>query len=272
MSINYFDITRFFSVLKIDLIKAKSMAIVCLIPYALYIFVGLLSAYLFRFPLTVKPFLVLSLLVAPLSVSIMFSRLHDDKKAVMELLIPASSIEKFLSKLLIATVFYFLATLIFAFFASFVLMLLSLPVLKEKAEIFSLLKPFISFSVGEFSLNMSYSRLYLIYITVMSFFFFGAVFFKKHHVIYTVLFILLVSFVFGIISRFLAALIMPDLFTASGAVSAYTREAMAEAIETNESVKAGLERVSYFVGIYFNAILPLVFYIISYFTLTDMER
>ncbi len=129
-----------------------------------------------------------------------FTQMHNKSESLFWFMLPASSLEKFLSKLLATFLYFYL----FNTLGFLIIILISQLFFLGNNELFSLISFTNSFLVEVFFPNASYS--FKAYLVVNSIFLLGAILFKKRPALYTlisislIIIIIVLFIVFGIIN------------------------------------------------------------------------
>ncbi len=184
--------------------------------------------------------------------SLMFSDdLYSRIKNHQFLMLPASPLEKFLSRALIIAVIYPLALTVLFSLASLILEPLMYLFFSEPITLFN---PF----------TRAHIISYLHYVTVTSVFFLGSVYFRKIHFFKTILAVLGVLFSLGIITMFLMRLIFTSYFVGwelTQEFQSYFTIHYSYPFKTWETVG----NIVYFV------LFPLYFYTVAYFRMKEVQ-
>lgn len=187
--------------------------------------------------------------------SVAFSELIEDKSRQFYLTLPASNLEKFLSKLLVSSIAY--TTFVVVGYFLFSLLVDGLTNYYYNYQFI----PFAPFS-GEYWL------IFKLYLTLQSIFLLGAITFRKYAFFKTMLIGATLPFVFGIISFLLLRLVFFDYFGFS--------PDMEGSINTNMQPSKGFESFGQnilwpLVQFLFWVGLPIFFWVVAYFRLTEKE-
>lgn len=188
--------------------------------------------------------------------SLAFLDLHDAKRASHYLTLPGSTLEKYVSRLLLTTVGWTLLAMAFFTLTTLVSAGISMVIFRDAGEIFLPVTRRTWNSVGT-------------YIVTQSIFLFGAVYFKKNHLLKTILAAVLFAFGFSLVSLLTARLafigefagILPteaELNRLFGDVSNDANLRFAESLAT-------IGRVVYW------SVMPLYFWILGYRRMRETE-
>ena len=142
-------------------------------------------------------FLLILFLGGYLFTSFSFMELHSQHMNIYYLTIPASRFEKFIAKLVETTLFYIVFVMIIHFALSVVIYIFSLMKESARAEIFNPFNMYVWLGIA-------------VYVVTQSFFFLGAVYFKKMNFFKTVLFTGIFSIGVTLFTSFCAWLLFRD--------------------------------------------------------------
>jgi hypothetical protein len=150
-----------------------------------------------QFHLVFYPLLLL--IGGHINTSLAFKELHDKQRSYMYLTLPASQAEKYVTKLLITTVGYTLATLVVYFLFSLAAAGIGQLVFGMAHPIFDPFHPMIWEAIG-------------LFIATHAVTFFGAIYFRKMHLINTLLWASIIGIALGILGMLLTRVVFGDLF------------------------------------------------------------
>lgn len=191
----------------------------------------------------VIPFYVIFMLIGFVFSSTMFSEIHDSQQGLVYFTIPASNLERVISKLLISNILYILVSFIY-----FVLFCL---IIKEVNGMF------FGLTGGEFSFNWDLARIYFI---LQSIFVFAGAYFKNK------------AFIKLLFSLFVINIILSIYFTIG--FHLIFPEALFEGTNYNFSLSRlpglGIDIYRY-MNFIFNWVLAPYFWILTYFRIREKE-
>ena len=131
--------------------------------------------------------------------SLSFNDLHHPQRSYVFLTLPASNLEKFLSKLVLTTVGYVLGTLILYFLFSVLMSTVNLIIFQESHPLFNPFDRVIWITIG-------------VYLITQSIFMVGAVYFRKHAFIKINLFLFIVQIALALFAVILVKLVFIGYF------------------------------------------------------------
>ncbi len=126
-----------------------------------------------------------------------FKEIHNPQTAVHYLLLPATSLEKFLSKLILTTVGYLIGTAVFYFIFTAAVSLLKLAVYGSLGPVFD---PF----------DISIYSMFYWYLVIQSMFLLGSVYFKKMAFFKTILTLIIFFFALSIFTGIIIRIVFSD--------------------------------------------------------------
>lgn len=188
----------------------------------------------------------------------MFRDVHDKSKNIYWLMLPGSTFEKMLSRLLISTVVY-------AF-----LLILVYPLLALVSEMFNQ----IVFGMRHEFFNPFIPRVLEMipyYLVTQSLFFAGAVFFRKHHFAKTLLFMAVFNIVLTILSVILLRIIIGPDFRDMRGINFNESSFMMYAGHSMDSLTGFAKFMATAMKVLFWGVIAPFFYVLSYFKLSEKE-
>jgi len=263
---NYFNITRFIALLKRDVFEnARSVLLALFTILGIYTVILVLSAIISNnVTLAVVPNKVYYVLffIAGIFISGMaFSDFRNKEKTMYYLMLPASSLEKFLSMLLLTTVgFAIIYTTLFAGFN-----LLNILILKSILGAVSV--PFMDFAFADFI------NIFLVYLTVQSLFLLGATMFKKSPLFYTFLFSFVAAILYSFVQVMMAKYLFSDLIDVVSSSKGNYVVSTPSSISFVTMYKGGdTSTISLQVShIFFAYLLPLSLWVAAWFKIKEKE-
>ncbi len=251
----FFNFRRFWLLLKNDFLgnyRSSLIAIGAVFGVLLFINVSSSSSssdwdfHLVFYPLTlfIGGFIVTSMA---------FTELHHKQKSYAYVTLPASQFEKFLSKFLLTSIGYVLISAVLYYLYSLIAILISMPFFSRYHGAFDMFHPVII-------------KTMLIYLVTQSVFMFGAVYFKSHNFIKTILSLYALSLVLSLFSMLLARILFGDFF--HGAPFSFSGMESVEFQYFAESTGRIIARVA---EIFFWAFMAPLFWVLSYLRLSETE-
>lgn len=190
--------------------------------------------------------------------STMFKDVHDKSRNIYWLMLPGSTFEKMLSRLLISSIIYAVAlTLVF-------------PVISLVSELFNQLV----FGMRHDFFNpftKEALRLIPYYFVSQSIFFAGAVSYRKHPFAKTILFLTLFQIAVSLVLGLLMRLTFGDIFYTLDNIHLDESDFMALAGGSYETFPAYIKFIVVSARIFFWGLLAPFFYVYSYFKLSEKE-
>ena len=188
--------------------------------------------------------------------SLAFLDLHDGKRATHYLTLPGSTLEKYLSRLLLTTIGWTVLVMAFYMATTLVSAGLSMVIFRDAGEIFLPVTRLTWDSVGN-------------YLAVQSVFFFGAVYFKKNHLLKTILASVIVAFSFAVGSVIAARIAFLGQFEGLIPTEAeLTRIFQSVPEAANLRFARVMETI---VQVVYRSVMPLFFWILGYRRMRETE-
>ncbi len=198
----YFSAKRFLYMARVDIWNhSNSFLTAGLIAGGLYFLIGFFKGFAAGKVTEPLSFLIISLILGLFFTSSIFAGLHKSDENVSYLLIPASTEEKYLSKLLLTTLFYFIYSIAIITIVSLLVSISNWIFFRGEFVVFN------PFENGILKILWAY-----VYFT--SIYFFGSLIFKKYYFIKTSLSILGILILLGIISAVVTRIFFFNLLTA----------------------------------------------------------
>lgn len=185
-----------------------------------------------------------------------FADLHDAKKATHYLTLPGSTIEKYLGRLVLTTVGWSIATIVFYMTATALSAAIGLAVFGRAGEVFLPVTRTSWEAIGS-------------YIVTQSVFFFGAVYFKKHHFLKTVLSTVVIAFVFALVAMVVMRIVFIGEFAGLLPTEAELERVFGDTVTL--AVRRFAEVMEVIGKIVYWAVVPLYFWILGYRRMRETE-
>ena len=262
---NYFNITRFIALLKRDVFEnARSVLLALFTILGIYTVILVLSAIVFNnttlamFP--DKAYYILFFIAGIFISGMAFSDFRNKEKTMYYLMLPASSLEKFLSMFLLTTVgFVIIYTTLFAGFNL-------LNILAIKSILGDVSIPFLGFVFADFI------DMFLVYLSVQSLFLFGATMFKKSPLFYTFLFSFVAAILYSFIQVMMAKYLFSDLVDVVGSSSGAHIVSTSSDFSFGQMYNGDTSAISLQVShIFFSYIFPLALWVAVWFKIKEKE-
>jgi len=252
-----FNFNRFWHLIKNDVVtNYRTLLTAAGAALGILLFINFISMLSTREPAVSLVFYPLILFIGGyLITSLSFSDLHHPQRSYVYLTLPASNLEKFLSKLVLTTVGYVLGTLILYFLFSVLMSIVNLIIFQQSHPLFNPFDRIIWITIG-------------VYLITQSIFLLGAVYYKKHAFIKTNLFLFLLQLTVSIFIVFLVKIVFWNYIQGWS----FSPE---DIILSSPAVEQQLENFFWgfaqFMKFIFYWVLAPVLWLISYFRLKETE-